>query len=82
MAVKIKCNRCDSRAIIQSSSEESDAVKKLYCSCSNPECGHSFVMELSFSHTLSPSALDFPEAILRKVRSSTRLEQRKLFQHI
>jgi hypothetical protein len=28
----------------------------LYCSCSDPECGHTFVMNLSYSHTLSPSA--------------------------
>ena len=77
--MKIKCNRCGGTAIITSSSEESDAVKKLYCSCKNSECGHTFVMELSFSHTLGPSALDFPDEILKRIRSSTRLEQQKIF---
>ncbi|MDK1191555.1 ogr/Delta-like zinc finger family protein [Cronobacter dublinensis] len=29
----------------------------VYCQCSNMECGHTFVMNVSFSHTISPSAL-------------------------
>lgn len=77
--MKIKCNRCGSRSIINSSSEESDAVKKLYCSCKNPQCGHTFVMELSFSHTLSPSALDFPEEFVKKIQTATRMEQQRIF---
>lgn len=29
----------------------------VYCCCTNVECGHTFVMCVSFSHTISPSAL-------------------------
>lgn len=29
----------------------------VYCYCSNVECGHTLVMNVSFSHTISPSAL-------------------------
>jgi hypothetical protein len=77
--MRIRCNRCEQLAVIQSSSQESDSVKKLYCTCSNPECGHTFVMELAFSHTLSPSALDFPARLIEKIQSLTRLEQQRFF---
>ncbi len=79
MAVRVKCNRCESTATIHSSSEESEFVKKLYCTCNNPKCGHSFVMDLTFSNTLSPSALDFPEGFIDKLMSSTQMEQKKIF---
>ncbi|CNJ35872.1 Phage transcriptional activator%2C Ogr/delta [Yersinia rohdei] len=32
-------------------------IADLYCACTNLECGHTFVMNATFSHTLSPSAL-------------------------
>jgi hypothetical protein len=79
MAVRITCNRCGSIATIQSSAAESDAVKKLYCSCNNPDCGHTFVMTLEFSHTLSPSALDMPASVLDRIRHASRMEQKKIF---
>jgi hypothetical protein len=82
MIMRIRCNRCEKLAVIQSSSQESDSVKKLYCTCSNPECGHTFVMELVFSHTLSPSALDLPDQLIAKIRSLPRLEQQRLFSSI
>ena len=80
MAVKIRCDRCGSTARIESSVEISASFKTLYCSCRNPECGHTFVMNLEFSHTLSPSALDLPEELRAKVRSAgCRQEQQALF---
>lgn len=79
MSVRVKCDRCGGLAIIQSSKEVSAQVKQLYCSCSNPECGHTFVCDLTFSHTLSPSALDLPNDIRQKIRSTTRTQQQTLF---
>lgn len=79
MTMRIKCNRCGKPAAIQSSSEESDAVKKLYCTCNNTDCGHTFVMDVSFSHTLSPSALDFPPDFISKLKTATQMEQKKIF---
>jgi hypothetical protein len=77
--MRIRCNRCEKLAVIQSSSQESDSVKKLYCTCSNHLCGHTFVMELAFSHTISPSALDLPEQLIAKIRSLSRIEQQRIF---
>ncbi|WP_320040763.1 ogr/Delta-like zinc finger family protein [uncultured Desulfobacter sp.] len=82
MAVKVTCNRCGCTATISSSSIESDEVKRLYCCCKNADCGHTFVMDLSFSHTLSPSALDIPDEVLTRLHTSTRCEQQKIFSRL
>jgi hypothetical protein len=54
--MRVLCPECGCKARIQKSNRLSACVSDLYCSCSDPECGHTFVMNLSFSHTLSPSA--------------------------
>jgi hypothetical protein len=78
--MRIRCNRCGKTATIQSSSQITTDVKQLYCSCNNPLCGHGFVMDLAFSHTLSPSAVDMPPEALERIRGATRGEQREMFQ--
>lgn len=40
----------------------------VYCTCSNPECGHRFVANVTFSHTLCPSALTHGQMIQRLPR--------------
>ncbi|EAX4645221.1 transcriptional regulator, partial [Salmonella enterica] len=35
----------------------------IYCACNNVECGHTFVVNMTFSHTLSPSALTGAKAV-------------------
>jgi hypothetical protein len=59
--MRIRCDRCLSKATIQTRREETPRFTKLYCTCTNPECGHTFVMHLEFGHTISPSALDLHE---------------------
>ncbi|AUI87688.1 transcriptional regulator [Vibrio azureus] len=54
--MRVICPECGAKACIQKSNRISTSYSDLYCSCSDPECGHTFVMNLSFSHTLSPSA--------------------------
>ncbi|WP_081275639.1 ogr/Delta-like zinc finger family protein [Vibrio cyclitrophicus] len=54
--MRVVCTECGEKARIQKSNRISTVYSDLYCSCSDPECGHSFVMNLTFSHTLSPSA--------------------------
>ena len=66
--MRITCTKCKERAMIRTSEEMSETLRRLYCVCRNPQCGHTFVMDLSFSHTLSPSALDLPESILARLR--------------
>ncbi|ELB2878311.1 ogr/Delta-like zinc finger family protein [Vibrio parahaemolyticus] len=54
--MRVICPECEEKARIQKSNRISASYSDLYCSCSDPECGHTFVMNLTFSHTLSPSS--------------------------
>ena len=53
--MQIDCPSCSGKSTIYSRRKMDTKVADLYCSCRNPECGHTFVMQLVFSHTLSPS---------------------------
>lgn len=77
--MRIYCPRCEAKATIRTSKELSATMRQLYCTCNDPECGHTFVMDLTFSHTLSPSALDLPDQIRRDIRKKSALEQVQLF---
>ena len=77
--MRIYCPRCEAKAIIRTSKELSATMRQLYCLCGEPQCGHTFVMDLTFSHTLSPSALDLPDQIRRDIRKKSALEQVQLF---
>lgn len=64
----IRCDRCGGKAIITTRREVTPQFTKLYCVCCNAECGHTFVMNLEFAHTLSPSAFDLPKATREAIR--------------
>ncbi|MGP3593387.1 ogr/Delta-like zinc finger family protein [Vagococcus sp. WN89Y] len=55
--MKMICTECLAIATIRKTNRKHPQLADVYCSCTNVECGHSFVMTVSFSHTLSPSAL-------------------------
>lgn len=55
---RIYCTACGHAALIRKTNRKHRELADIYCACSNVECGHTFVMNLSFSHTLSPSAID------------------------
>lgn len=77
--MRVNCTRCTSKATIRTSKDMGATLRQLYCTCNDPECGHSFVMNLSFSHTLSPSALDLPESVRLDLRTKTHGEVLSLF---
>lgn len=52
----IYCPVCDARAVIKKTARKHKELSDLYCACTDVECGHTFVMNVTFSHTLSPSA--------------------------
>ncbi|WP_438612218.1 ogr/Delta-like zinc finger family protein [Kosakonia sacchari] len=54
--LKIECAECGAKAIIKKTNRKHRKIADIYCACSDVECGHTFVMNLTFSHTLSPSA--------------------------
>ncbi|WP_411705636.1 ogr/Delta-like zinc finger family protein [Edaphovirga cremea] len=54
---KIRCPECGAPAIIRKSEWKDVKLADLYCACSEVECGHTFVFNASYSHSLSPSGL-------------------------
>ncbi|WP_415720324.1 ogr/Delta-like zinc finger family protein [Photobacterium ganghwense] len=55
--MRVLC-KCGSRAIISRSEAVTDDCANLLCSCTDPECGHTFVSPLGYKHSLAQSALD------------------------
>ncbi|MDC9605368.1 ogr/Delta-like zinc finger family protein [Xenorhabdus griffiniae] len=54
--LKIICPECDAKAIIRKTNRMHREIADMYCSCPDVECGHILMMNLTFSHTISPSA--------------------------
>lgn len=77
--MRVFCPECNNKSRIQKTNRISSGYADLYCSCSDPECGHSFVMNLSFSHTLSPSAKTTTQMAISLVKALAP-EQRQDFQ--
>lgn len=79
MAFRVYCPICNKVARITSSNSMDTQFKQAYCACTNPECGHTFVMNVEFSHTLSPSALSLSKELRDKIRETAPVEQASLF---
>lgn len=56
-AFTVICPDCESKSIIAKTNRKHKMLADVYCTCSNPECGHRFVANVTFSHTLCPGAL-------------------------
>lgn len=67
--MRITCPSCGSKSLIRKRRDVTPAFVILYCLCGNAECAHSFTAELSFGHTISPSALDLPDALRQRLRA-------------
>lgn len=76
--MRILCTSCGKKAIIGKTDRLSVAHANLYCSCSDPECGHTFVTNVSFSHTLSPSAKNTSEIVSALAKALPPEQRRKL----
>lgn len=81
MAFRVRC-KCGQLAVIQTSNEMDLQLKQVYCACTDPECGHTFVVNVEFSHTLSPSAHDLPEELRKRIRETAPTEQASLFSEV
>jgi hypothetical protein len=77
--MRVLCTSCGKKAIIGKTDRLSLAHANLYCSCTDPECGHTFVANVSFSHTLSPSARN-SSAIITALAKALSPEQRRALQ--
>lgn len=55
-SVLYRCPHCRSTATVRSSREVTLTLRELTYQCSNAECGHTYVVNMEFARTLSPSA--------------------------
>ena len=81
-AMQINCSECGGKAIIHSRKQLDVKMSQLYCSCKSPECGHTFVMDLSFSHTLSPSGKQAQTMVVDLLRALPVAERQILLAHV
>ena len=77
--MRIYCRACGGKARIGSRDELSVEFAKLYCQCLDVNCGHSFVMNLTYSHTLRPSAGTVDQLLFDRLRQLPASQQRQLF---
>lgn len=81
--MRIYCGSCGNKARITRVEDESPIYAKLYCICLEPHCGHGFISELSFSHTLRPSKLKPVEnTMLDRILQLTEEQQRQMLQQL
>lgn len=52
---------------------------KIYCVCPDPECAHSFAMDLTFSHTLKPSGKVVEQLMLERFADMSNAQQTDFF---
>ncbi|GKW11673.1 MULTISPECIES: ogr/Delta-like zinc finger family protein [Pectobacterium] len=75
--MKIFCPICEARAIIKKTARKHKELSDLYCSCTDVECGHTFVLNMTFSHTISPSAKS-NDALIATICNSLNGQQKQL----
>ncbi|HFF8940486.1 MULTISPECIES: ogr/Delta-like zinc finger family protein [Serratia] len=75
--MKVLCPECGANAIIRKTARKHRQISDLYCACTDVECGHTFVMNVTFSHTLSPSAKT-GDKLLKTVIDGMNLQQRQM----
>ena len=77
--MRVYCKECGSKGRIASRDELSKEFAKLYCQCGSAPCGHTWVANLTFSHTLSPSAQAVDRLLFDRLRDMPPIKQRELF---
>ncbi len=74
--------KCGNKGRIASREQLSEDFAKLYCQCLDAKCGHTWDANLTFSHTLSPSAQSFERMLLDRFRDRPKAKQRELFEQL
>ncbi|MCA6971196.1 ogr/Delta-like zinc finger family protein [Pectobacterium carotovorum] len=75
--MKVVCPECNSKAIIRKTVRKHRHISDIYCACADVECGHTFVLNMTFSHTLSPSAKS-QDSLLKGIVDTLNPEKRQM----
>lgn len=74
--------KCGHKGRINDSKKHSADFVTLYCNCLDPLCGHRWVSNLTFSHTVSPSALDSERLLFDRLRALPKQQVRELLDQL
>lgn len=80
--MRVVCKSCGEKGRVVSRDELSLEFVRLYCQCSSVICGHTWVANLTFSHTLSPSAQAVDRLLFDRLRNLPREKQRDVFEQL
>ncbi|WBJ95713.1 ogr/Delta-like zinc finger family protein [Shewanella sp. MTB7] len=80
--MRITCNVCGSKSIIQSTKDAMPGYAKFYCICTNPKCSHSFVASWSYEKTLNPSLQQTNDLLIDMVQRMEPAQQKKLIRQL
>ncbi|WP_413535863.1 ogr/Delta-like zinc finger family protein [Rahnella inusitata] len=75
--MKVVCRECGANAIIKKTARKHRDISDIYCACSDYECGHTFVMNMTFGHTISPSAKS-QDSLLRGLVDSLKSDDKQM----
>lgn len=73
---KARCHCCGAHAVIEKTARKTDQFADVYYRCTRLECGHTWVMNLTYSHTLVPSGLD--NGVLKLLIERMRPEEKQM----
>ncbi|EBX9480513.1 transcriptional regulator [Salmonella enterica subsp. enterica serovar Kambole] len=76
--MRVYCPVCEGRAVIKKTVRKHKELSDLYCSCNDVECGHTFVLNVTFSHTISHSAKVTGNMMLHAIINSFTPEQKQM----
>lgn len=81
--MRVYCGSCGKKSRISRVEQESPTYARLYCMCLEPQCGHSFVSEFSFSHTLKPpNSKTLGNTMIDRILQLTEEQQRQILQQL
>jgi hypothetical protein len=80
--MRIHCTTCGHKGRISSREEVTRAYVKLYCQCLDAKCGHTWVANLTFSHTLRPSGQQLDVLLFDRLKGLPAAQQKELFDQL
>lgn len=80
--MRVECKECGSKGRITSRENVSALFADLYCQCGSAHCGHTWVSQLTFSHTLNPSAQSVDKLLFDRLRRMPVEQQQELFDQL
>lgn len=79
--MRVKCE-CGHKARITNRNEYSPHIAKLYCQCQDVRCGHTFVMDLSFSHSIRPPSSSIDQLLFDQLKTLSSHDRNRLIHRL